>query len=141
MLFYDWLALWNGDYSRAADCISPDFTVHAAMLDGGDGSAVRGPDGLVEWIKQTRAAFTELVFGVEVGPISEDHHLAVRWIATGVYGGGFPGATAPAGTAIRFTGTDLLRFHNGRIAEYWVNSDLHVLLAQLGFDAKDAQLA
>jgi predicted ester cyclase len=132
MLFYDWLALWNGDYTRARDCISPDFTVHAALLGGGDGSAVRGPEGLVAWIEQTRAVFTELVFDVDVGPITEDDLLAVRWLATGVYGGGFPGSTAPVGTPVRFTGTDTLRFRRGRIAEYWVNSDVHVLLAQLG---------
>ena len=141
MLFFDWLAIWNGDYEPAARCIAEDFTVHAALLDGGDGSAVRGPEGLVEWIKQTRAAFRELVFSVQVGPISEDDHLAVRWLATGVYGGGFPGATAPVGTLISFTGTDTLRVEDGKFAEYWVNSDIHVLLAQLGFDAKDAQLA
>jgi predicted ester cyclase len=132
MLFYDWLALWNGDYTRADEAIAADFTVHAALMDGGDGSAVRGPDGLVEWIKQTRAAFSELVFSVEVGPIADDDYLAVRWLATGVYGGGFPGATAPVGTPIRFTGTDTLRFRQAKIAEYWVNSDVHVLLNQLG---------
>ena len=131
MLFFDWLAMWNGDYEPAPRCVAEDFTVHAAMLDGGDGSAVRGPEGLVEWIKQTRAAFRELVFSVQVGPISEDDHLAVRWLATGVYGGGFPGATAPVGKLISFTGADTLRIEDGKFAEYWVNSDIHVMLTQL----------
>ncbi|MFX0578408.1 ester cyclase [Nocardia nepalensis] len=131
-LFSRWLTTWNGDYSLAEDIIAPDFTVHAALLDGGDGSAVRGPRGLVAWIAQTRAAFSELVFQVEVGPIVDGDQCAVRWIATGTYGGGFPGATATAGAAIRFAGTDVLRVEDGKFAEYWINSDTHVLLAQLG---------
>ncbi|MFI7000117.1 ester cyclase [Nocardia sp. NPDC050175] len=129
-----WLTTWNGDYSLANTIISPDFHVHAAPLGGGD-RTVEGPDGLVEWIAQTRAAFTELVFTVEVGPIVDRDHLALRWIAVGTYGGGFPGATAPAGTAIRFTGIDILRIEQDEIAEYWVNSDMHVLLATLGVHA------
>ncbi|MFD6157034.1 ester cyclase [Nocardia sp. NPDC060256] len=133
-LLNDWLATWNGDYTRADDIISPDFRVHAALL-GDDDRAIEGPDGLVEWIAQIRAAYTELVFTVEVGPIVDRDHLAFRWIAVGTYGGGFPAATAPAGTAIRFTGIDMLRIEQEQIAEYWVNSDTHVLLATLGVHA------
>jgi hypothetical protein len=44
--------------------------VHAAMMDGGD--TLRGRDALIEWIKQLRAAFSELVFTIQVGPIVQD---------------------------------------------------------------------
>ncbi|MEV6637161.1 ester cyclase [Actinoplanes sp. NPDC051470] len=126
-----WLQLWNGDLGRAQQIITPGFRLHAAMMDGGDGSAVKGPDGLAEWIGQTRAAFTDLTFAIEVGPIVQDDHVALRWTASGTYGGGFPGAAAEPGTQVAFTGTDLLRVADGQFAEYWVNSDIHVLLAQL----------
>jgi predicted ester cyclase len=102
-------------------------------MDGGDG--LLGRPALVEWIKQLRAAFSELKFAIEVGPIVQDEHIALRWIATGAYGGGFPGATAPVGAKIEFTGTDTLRVEDGKLAEYWLNSDVHVLLAQLGVGA------
>ncbi|WP_306796195.1 ester cyclase [Nocardia sp. XZ_19_369] len=131
-LLAGWMSLWNGDYALAHQIVAPDFRLHAALLGGGDGSAVHGPESLVDWIAQTRAAFTELVFSVEVGPIVERDHLALRWVAVGTYHAGFPGATAPSGTAVRFTGTDILRLTQDRIAEYWVNSDMHVLLATLG---------
>lgn len=130
-----WIAIWNGDYTPAGQIIAPDFTVHAALLDGGDASALNGVQGLLGWVQQLRAAFSRLVFTIEVGPIVEDEHIALRWIAAGTYGGGFPGATAPVGTAVRFTGTDLLRVQHGKLAEYWVNSDVHVMLAQLGVHA------
>ena len=126
-----WLRLWNGDLGRAQQIITPGFRLHAAMMDGGDGSAVKGPDGLAEWIGQTRAAFTDLTFAIEVGPIIQDDHVALRWTVSGTYGGGFPGAAAEPGTPVAFTGADLLRVADGRFAEYWVNSDIHLLLAQL----------
>ncbi|QIS03807.1 hypothetical protein F5X71_17080 [Nocardia brasiliensis] len=131
-LLNGWLTLWNGVYTYADDLVATDFRLHAALLDGGDGGAVRGPDALVDWIDRTRAPFTELVFSVQVGPITDRDHLVIRWEAVGTYSGGFPGATAPAGTAIRFTGIDILRIEHAKVTEYWVNSDMHMLLATLG---------
>ena len=126
-----WLDLWNGDHARAEGIVSPDVAVHAAMLDGGNGSAVQGPEGMVDWIAQTRAAVPDLEFSLEVGPIVDGDLLALRWIATGTYAGGMPGAAAPAGTPISFTGTDLLRIEDGQVAEYWLNADALGLATQL----------
>jgi predicted ester cyclase len=126
-----WIQLWNGDLDRAKEIIAPTFRLHAAMMDGSADAAVSGPDGLAAWIGQTRAAFTTLTFTIEVGPVAQDDLIALRWIAKGSYGGGFPGATAEIGTPIEFTGTDFLRLADGKIDEYWVNSDVHILLAQL----------
>ncbi|MEV8463457.1 MULTISPECIES: ester cyclase [Streptomyces] len=126
-----WLRLWNGDYTQAPRIISPDFTVHAALLDGGDGSSIRGADGLVAWISQTRAAFPDLRFSVQIDPLVDGDHASVRWTATGTYAGGFPGAEARPGTVVGFTGTDTLRMENGKFVEYWLNSDTLQLLTQL----------
>ncbi|MFJ8547266.1 ester cyclase [Streptomyces sp. NPDC093586] len=126
-----WLRLWNGDYTQAPDIISPDFKVHAALLDGGDGSSVRGADGLVAWISQTRAAFPDLRFTLQIDPLVAGHRASVRWTATGTYAGGFPGATAQPGTTVTFTGTDTLRIKDGKFVEYWLNSDTLQLLNQL----------
>lgn len=127
-----WLGLWNGDYREAESFIRPDFRVHAALTGGGDGNSIRGPEGLVGWVRESRIAVPDLTFTVEVGPIVEGDLLALRWRAEGSYAGGTPGATAPAGTPVSFTGTDILRLEGGQIAEYWINSDTLVLLTQLG---------
>ena len=126
-----WLGLWNGDYRGAETFIRPDFRVHAALTGGGDGSSIRGPEGLVAWVQESRAAVPDLEFIAEVGPLAQGDHIVVRWRAEGTYPGGIPGATAPAGTPVSFTGTDILRLEGGQ-AEYWVNSDTLVLLTQLG---------
>lgn len=126
-----WLELWNGEYGGADSLIAPDFRIHAALLDGADSGGMAGPAGTVAWIKQIRAPLPDLAFTIEVGPIVQNDHVALRWQAEGHYAGGFPGAAAPIGTRVRFTGTDLLRVHDDRLVEYWVNSDVHVLLASL----------
>ncbi|MER8185106.1 ester cyclase [Kitasatospora sp. NPDC094015] len=127
-----WVGLWNGDLDRAGEVVTPDFQVHAAMLDGGDGSEVEGAVGLVGWIAGIRTAFPDLRFTVEVPPLVDGRYAAVRWTATGTYVGGFPGATAEPGTVVGFTGTDTLRSQGGRFAEYWLNSDTLAMVTRLG---------
>ena len=127
----DWLRLWNGDYDRAPGITSPAFRVHAALLDGGDGSSIRGVDGLVAWIAQTRAAFPDLRFTEQVAPLVDGRYASVRWTAIGTYAGGYPGAKAEPGAVITFTGTDTLRMRDGKFVEYWVNTDTLQLLTQL----------
>lgn len=126
-----WLRLWNGEYDLADTIIAPGFRLHAALLGTASDDAVRGAETLVGWIATTRSAVEDLRFTVEVGPLIDADRMALRWRAQGHYSGGFPGATAAPGTPVGFTGTDLLRIQDQRIAEYWVNSDMHVLLAQL----------
>lgn len=130
-LINSWLDLWNGNYAMAEKIIAAEFRMHAAMLDGGDGSAVNTPAALAEWIAMTRTAIPDLVFTIEVGPLVDGDHIALRWRAVGTYAGGMPGASAPAGTPIDFTGTDLLRTEHDRLAEYWLNSDTLQLVTQL----------
>ena len=107
-LVASWLALWNGDHTRAESLIADGFALHAAMMDGGDGGSVDSAASLVAWIAQTRAAVPDLIFTTQVGPIVDGDHLALRWRAVGTYAGGLPGAGAPVGTRVDFTGTDLL---------------------------------
>jgi hypothetical protein len=51
------------------------------------------------------------------------------------------GATAAPGSPVDFTGTDILHIEGGLLAEYWLNSDVHVMAAQLGMTASPVQAA
>ncbi len=126
-----WISLWNGDYDIAKTLISEGNRVHAAMLDGGDGSAVAGVSGMKDFVGQTRSLSSDLVFSIDVGPIVDGDHIVVRWIATGHYGGGLPGAGAPVGTEVTISGTDILRVAGNQIVEYWLNADTLALMTQL----------
>ncbi|MEP6561718.1 MAG: ester cyclase, partial [Nakamurella sp.] len=110
-----WIALWNGDYDVAETIISESNRVHAAMMDGGDGSAVAGVAGMKNFVGQTRSVASDLVFSIDVGPLVDGDHVVVRWIANGHYGGGFPGAGAPVGTEVTISGTDILRVSGNQI--------------------------
>lgn len=130
-LWNNWVQLWNGDYAQADRIISPDFRVNVALLDGSSDDAIRGPEGLTQWIKQSRGPFNDFELTTRVGPLIDGKYVVGRWEATGTYKGGFPGATAEPGTAVTFEGTDILRVEDGEVAEYWLNSDTASLLAQL----------
>lgn len=118
-----WVALWNGNYDIADSIISESNRVHAAMFDGGDGSAVAGVSGMKNFVGQMRSLSPDLVFSIDVGPIVDGDHVVVRWFATGHYGGGLPGAGAPVGTEVSFHGTDILRIFDNQVVEYWLNGD------------------
>ena len=130
-----WIALWNGDYDIASTIISESNRVHAAMLDGGDGSAVAGVSGMRDFVGQTRSISSDLIFSIDVGPLVDGDHIVVRWVATGHYGGGLPGAGAPVGTEVTISGTDILRVSGNQIVEYWLNADTLALMTQLQVSA------
>jgi predicted ester cyclase len=128
-----WKDLWNGDLTLTDKIIAEDFVAHAAPLTGTGSDLIRGREALNGWVSGIHAILPDLSFEIEVGPIADDDHMAVRWRARGTYGGGFPGASPDAvGREITFTGTDTLRIANGMLAEYWANADSLLFFQQLG---------
>ena len=126
-----WIAMWNGDLAMADLIIAADYKLHMSPLDGGDLSVYAGPKGMAGWIGQLHTAINPLVFEVQVEPLFGDGMIAGRWLANGIYRGGFPGALAEPGTEVKFVGADFLRIEDGRIDEYWLSSDQLDLLKQL----------
>ena len=126
--------MWNGDLQQAEQILAADLTVNAAVI-GVDGAAVQGARGVAGWVALLRKALGEPVFTVQVGPIIDGNLICGRWHLRGRYAGEFPGATAAPGSPVDFTGTDILRIEGGLLAEYWLNSDVHVMVAQLGMTA------
>jgi predicted ester cyclase len=132
-LYRRWmLELWNGDLSVATELVTDDFVIHQARVDGAGSEERRGPEAVVQMVRDGHAPFDGLTFEIEVGPVVEGDLVAARWAGRGRYRGGMPGATAAAGTPVGFGGIDLLRVRGDRFAEYWVSSDGLALMAQLG---------
>jgi hypothetical protein len=114
-----WKDLWNGDLSVTEKIIAEDFVAHAAPLTGTGGDQTRGRQALNEWVSGIHGILADLAFVIEVGPITDEEHMVVRWKARGTYRGGFPGASPDAGgREVTFTGTDTLRIDDGMLAEY-----------------------
>ena len=115
-----WQDLWNGDLSVTDKIIAEDFVAHAAPITGTGPDQVRGREALNAWVSGIHAILPDLSFVLDVGPITDDEHLVLRWKARGTYRGGFPGASPGAlGREVTFTGTDTLRIADGMLAEYW----------------------
>jgi hypothetical protein len=132
-LVRDWIGLWNGDLTQTPRIIAPEFVSHAAPLTGGPAGDSTGRDLLDTWVGGIHQALEGLRFVMEIGPFRDGDVIVLRWRADGAYRGGFPGATAEAGTPVRFFGTDTLRLDaDGRIAEYWANADSLWFVQQLG---------
>jgi SnoaL-like polyketide cyclase len=113
---------------------------HAAPLTGAGPDLIRGREALNAWVSGIHGVLSGLTFVIEVGPITDDEHLVVRWKAHGTYGGGFPGASPEAvGRPVTFTGTDTLRVADGKLAEYWANADSLLFVQQLGVRELSAQ--
>lgn len=128
-----WKDLWNGDLSLTDKIIAEDFVAHAAPLTGTGSDQVRGREALNGWVSGIRAILPDLAFVIEVGPITDDEYMVVRWKARGTYHDGFPGASPEAaGREVTFTGTDTLRIAGGKLAEYWANADSLLFYQQLG---------
>jgi predicted ester cyclase len=135
-----WKDLWNGDLSLTGTIIAEDFVAHAAPLTGTGTGQIRGREALNGWVSGIHAILPDLTFDIEVGPITDDEHMVVRWKARGTYRGGFPGASPEAaGRKVTFTGTDTLRIANGKLAEYWANADSLLFFQQLGVREVPAQ--
>ena len=128
-----WKDLWNGNLDVTDQIIAEDFVAHAAPLTGTGTSEIHGRDALNAWVSGIHAILPDLAFDIEVGPITGDEHLVVRWKAHGTYRGGFPSTPPEAiGRHITFTGTDTLRTADGKLAEYWANADSLLFFQQLG---------
>ncbi|GGR84823.1 hypothetical protein GCM10010252_24480 [Streptomyces aureoverticillatus] len=131
-LYDRWCDLWRGDFRHADDILDPDFVVHQARPDGTDSGATRGPARLLPEIEQTMAVFGDITLTVDLGPLVDGDLVAARWTLRARYTGGLPHATAPVGTAVSFSGHDILRVSGGRFVEYWTCTDVLAGLAQLG---------
>ncbi len=91
-----------------------------------------GLDGLREAFQRFRATFPDLHVTPEE-MVAEGDLVALRWTATGTHSGDLAGIPA-TGTAVRWAGTDMYRFTDGKIVEWWRNDDSVWLLHQLGRD-------
>jgi predicted SnoaL-like aldol condensation-catalyzing enzyme len=107
----------------ADEILTPDFIVHWPMPGP-------GPEG----VKQDAAGYAGIF---EVEQLTEDDILAegdkvmIRWTFRGKHHGAM-GDIAPTGREVTFTGFDLFRIADGKLAELWTNFDELGMMQQIG---------
>lgn len=126
------LDLWHADPARlpdlATELVTPDFVIRRR----GGASELSGPPAAADLISQSHALFDDIRVTLDIGPLVTGEYVAGRWTFHGAYRGGIPGATAPAGTSVAFSGHDIVRVAGKLVAEYWVTSEADHLMEQLG---------
>lgn len=123
--YYQWIGIWNGQDHNLEDIFHRDVIVRQAPNEK------HGIEAVQEMVEQGRAPFDPIFFSVEIEPVFDDHMLAARWKCHGTYKGGLPDVSAEPGKEIVFGGTDMWRFSDGLVSDYWVSSDGLWLMEQL----------
>jgi steroid delta-isomerase-like uncharacterized protein len=116
----------NGNVDVADEVFAPDYIRH----DLRPTAAPPGPRGQKQVAAAFREAFPDLRFNVEL-VLGEGDYVAARWTATGTHSGPW-GGLEPTGRSIDYTGVNIFRFENGRVAEIWNYRDDLGLGEQLG---------
>lgn len=124
------IEMWSsGDTSQVGQIFKEAYQNHQAPdIRGGPRSI-----DLEEW-KATVDSFqtgfpnisVEILEQLAEGPL-----VSTRWRFTGVQEGEYLGV-APSGKTITWTGIQIDRFEDGKIAETWVNWDMYSMFKELG---------
>jgi steroid delta-isomerase-like uncharacterized protein len=123
--FYE--EVWsNGNYQIADEIFAPDYLRH----DLRPTQPAPGAEGQKQIARAFRAAFPDLRFDVEM-VIAEGDHVVARWTASGTHTGPW-GGIEPTGRSVAFTGVNVFRLADGRVAEIWNHRDDRGLQDQLG---------
>ncbi len=88
---------------------------------------------LADWsstVKAYHASFPETKIDILL-QFGDGQFVTTRWRFTAVQKGTYLGL-APTGKSISWTGIQIDRFENGKIAETWVNWDMYSMFKQLG---------
>lgn len=115
-----------------AELFTADFVWH----EPNSPADLCGIDRARQFFNQQFTAFPDYQSTVE-DLFGEGDRVAVRWLATGTHQGVLKGLQ-PTGRTVSLPGISILRFRDGKIAEYWSSLDNFLLLSELGaFDEID----
>ncbi len=103
-----WKDLWNGDLDVISQIIAEDFVAHAAPLTGTGTTEMHGRQALSGWVSSCGGKRKATTVAASRAP------------------------TEAIGRHASFTGTDILRIADGKLAEYWANTDSLLFFQQLG---------
>jgi predicted SnoaL-like aldol condensation-catalyzing enzyme len=114
----------QGNQEVAAEILAPDFVWHAPV---GDPIAV-GPEAVNAVATDLRGFIPDFVL-TDDDEIAEGDRVVIRWTLTGTA----QGESGPV--PVIYTGIDIFRIADGRLAELWQNTDDLGLEAQLSATA------
>ena len=123
-----WIQAFNArDDAVEAAARTTDYTAHTPDSIG---TATLDGDAWVEFLGGFLEGFPDLHLEV-LGAAADDGMTAQRILFTGTHTGPFRGLPA-TGRQVRFSGIEINRMVDGKVAEHWFQLDSVTLFAQLG---------
>lgn len=123
--FYE--EVWDrGNVEFAHQVFHDDYVRH----DLRPSAAGPGPGGQAKIAADFRRAFPNLRWHVDL-LLGEADYVAARWTATGTHTGPW-GSVEPTDKSVSFSGVNIFRFANGKVAELWNYRDDLGLMNQVG---------
>ena len=111
----------QGSLDAADAILTPDFVWHAPPQT----VFLVGPDAIKQQAQELRAFFPDLVLADD-DEIAEGDRVVIRWTLTGT------AQTETGGVPVVYTGIDIFRIADGKLAELWLSTDAYGLAQQLG---------
>ncbi len=122
--FYE--ELWNRGNLAAAD----ELASRECVRHDPSGPVPPGPEGFKQTASRLRTAFPDLHLSIDF-VVAEGAMVVARWTIRGTHAGPL-GPMAATGTRVEFSGVNIFRMADGRIAEIWNHRDDLSLYQQLG---------
>jgi predicted ester cyclase len=118
--------VWDqADEQVARDILHPQLSFRGSL-----GAERSGPDGLIDYLRQTHAALAEYHCIID-DLIATIDRAAARMTFTGIHHGTFFGVAA-TGQRITWSGAAFFAIADARIKDIWVLGDLDRIKQQLG---------
>jgi steroid delta-isomerase-like uncharacterized protein len=123
--FYD--EVWGkGNLDVCDEVFAPDYVRHDLRAT----APAPGPEGQKRIAADFRAAFPDLTWNIDL-VVAEGEYVAARWTMTGTHAGTW-GSLEPTGRRATFSGVNIFRFEDGKVAEIWNHRDDLGLMQQVG---------
>jgi len=123
--FYE--EVWDhGNVEFAREVFHDDYERH----DLRSTQAQPGGAGMAKIAADFRRAFPDVRWRVDL-VLGEEDLVAARWTATGTHTGPW-GSVEPTGKPATFSGVNIFRFADGKVAELWNHRDDLGLMTQVG---------
>ena len=124
----EWIDAFNArDDRREAELRTADYIAHTPDSIG---TETLDSDGWVRFLGVFLEGFPDLHLAVQDAS-ADEHMVAQRILFTGTHTGDFRGLP-PTNRKVRFSGIEINRMVDGKVAEHWFQLDAVTLFQQLG---------
>ena len=117
----------GGDFSLIDELVLDGFVDHQESMPG----QPEGKEGVKFYADAVRTAFPDLSVKT-TEPALADGNLESAYVTlAGIHQGDFLGIPA-SGKTVEFSGIDIIRIEDGKVAEHWGSTDMLGLMQQIG---------